>query len=355
MHCECQTDLVDSCEDDRPNYNKGIADFHQQKIYEVLGQLSFGVAELNRTLHEEKTKSQALLEEYLKLKIELQAKEKNTASLFTSDEEPQDHNGTTESVIVQTKKGIDSPQKSAKSKNKKRIGQSIVIKSTINVEDEISSQSNPDSSTAESSSLQTSSAAKDHTAENVEAKQSPESSRKQSPNKTNRTNNGVWPIYTVLIAGDSMLSNIDETKLSHRYHTKVRAFTGSSIEDLHDYLKPLLKKRPERIILMIATNDLLSKSAADILKGLKSVLDMIHSSLPNCKVVVSEIIRREDRKNLNGKFNEFNRALKTMNVDTLMQQNITREHLGRKGLHANFKDNIQLAKNIIDKLRSFAL
>ena len=152
-----------------------------------------------------------------------------------------------------------------------------------------------------------------------------------------------------------MLSNIDETKLSHWYHSKVRAFKGSSIEDLHDFLKPLLKKQREKIILMIVTNDLLSKSAADILKGLKSLLDMIHSLLPNCKVVVSEIIRREDRKNLNGELNEFNRAFKTINVDTLKQQNITREHLGRKGLHANFKGNIQLAKNIIDKLRSLSL
>ena len=199
----------------------------------------------------------------------------------------------------------------------------------------INSQSSPESSTAEPSSSQTSSAAKDPTAEPSEANQNPESSSKQSPNKTNRINNGAWPKITVLIAGDSMLSNIDETKLSHRYHTKVRAFRGSSIEDLHDYLKPLLKKQPEKIILLIGTNDLQNKSVADILKGLKSLLEMIHSSIPNCKVVVSEIIRREDRKSLNGKLSEFNRALKTMNVDILRQQNITSQHLVRKGLHLN--------------------
>ena len=42
-----------------------------------------------------------------------------------------------------------------------------------------------------------------------------------------------------------------------------------------------------------------------------------------------------------------------MNVDILRQQNITSQHLGRKGLQLNFEGNIQLAKNIIDKLRSF--
>ena len=355
VDCECQTDPVDSCEDDRLKNNTGMAALNQQKLYEVLGQLSLGVTELNRILHEERTKSQTLLEENFKLKYELRAKEENTDTLSTSNKEIQDHKDTTESVIVQTEKDIVSPQKSAKRKNKRRRGRSVVNKSTTNAEENINIQSNPESSTTEPSSSQTSSAAKDPTVvEPSEANQSPESSSKQSPNKTNRINNGAWPKNTVLIAGDSMLSNIDETKLSHRYHTKVRAFKGSSIEDLHDYLKPLLKKRPDKIILLIGTNDLQNKSVADILKGLKSLLDMIQSSIPNCKVVVSEIIRREDRKSLNGKLSEFNRALKTMNVDILRQQNITSQHLGRKGLHLNFEGNIQLAKNIIDKLRSFS-
>ena len=104
--------------------------------------------------------------------------------------------------------------------------------------------------------------------------------------------------------------------------------------------------------MLIGTNDLQVKSVADIIKGLKSLLDMIYYSIPNCKVVVSEIIRREDIKTLNGKVGEFNRTLKTMNVDILRQQNITAQHLGRKGLHLNFEGNKQLAKNIITKLRS---
>ena len=56
----------------------------------------------------------------------------------------------------------------------------------------------------------------------------------------------------------------------------------------------------------------------------------------------------------NGKVNEFNRALKTMNIDILPQQNITERHLGRKGLHLNPKGDSQLAMNVIDKIRSFS-
>ena len=108
VDCECQTDPVDSCEDDRLKNNTGMAALNQQKLYEVLGQLSLGVTELNRILHEERTKSKTLLEENFKLKYELRAKEENTDTLSTSNKEIQDHKDTTESVIVQTEKDISN-------------------------------------------------------------------------------------------------------------------------------------------------------------------------------------------------------------------------------------------------------
>ena len=96
----------------------------------------------------------------------------------------------------------------------------------------------------------------------------------------------------------------------------------------------------------------MKQSVAEMIKGIKSLCEWVLSSIPNCNIIVSEIIRREDKKLLNGKISDFNRALKTMNIDTLRQQNITSTHLGKRGLHLNFEGNRQLAKNIIDKLRA---
>ena len=78
--------------------------------------------------------------------------------------------------------------------------------------------------------------------------------------------------------------------------TKVRCFNGSTIADLHDYLKPLIKKKPEKIILMVGTNDLMNLSAAEMTKSIKSLSDWILSSIPDCNIIVSEIVRREDKK-----------------------------------------------------------
>ena len=59
----------------------------------------------------------------------------------------------------------------------------------------------------------------------------------------------VWPRNTILITGDSMLSNINERTLS----------------DMFDYIKPLLKKRPEKIILVIGANDIKHKMYQEII------------------------------------------------------------------------------------------
>lgn len=165
-----------------------------------------------------------------------------------------------------------------------------------------------------------------------------------------------WKKNTVLIVGDSMLKNINEWTLSKRYTTKVRCFRGSTVGDLHDYIKPLLRKRPDKIILIIGTNDIENKAVADVLKGIKSLLDMILEKLPNCHVVVSEIIKRAGKckANTNGKINEFNSELKKMNIDILRQQNILPEHINQSGLHLNQHGDGQLARNIISKIRSFS-
>ena len=53
-------------------------------------------------------------------------------------------------------------------------------------------------------------------------------------------------------------------KQVEKYKAKVRAFPGSTVDDMHDFLKPLLKKKPSNVILHIGSNDFLDKTAAEI-------------------------------------------------------------------------------------------
>ena len=156
------------------------------------------------------------------------------------------------------------------------------------------------------------------------------------------TENGVWPKNTVLITGDSML-------------TKFRSFPGARVSDMFDYLKPLLRKKPGKIILVIGAKDVERNSAQTIMSEIRALTQFIHESIPHCHVVISEIFKRTDKKNLNGTINEYNKMLKTINCDTLRQQNITLDHLGKRGFYLNFSGSKRLATNIIEKIRTFPL
>ena len=65
-----------------------------------------------------------------------------------------------------------------------------------------------------------------------------------------------WDRNTTLIFSDSMLSGTEERRISKRDRkVKVKSFAGATIDDICDYIKPLLKKCPDNIILHVDTNN----------------------------------------------------------------------------------------------------
>ena len=65
-----------------------------------------------------------------------------------------------------------------------------------------------------------------------------------------------FPKGTCLIVRDWILAEIDENRLSTGKHkVKVRYFPGACTDDMYDYMKPLLSKLPDYIILHIGRKD----------------------------------------------------------------------------------------------------
>ena len=58
-----------------------------------------------------------------------------------------------------------------------------------------------------------------------------------------------WKSATVLVVGDSMVHGLIEPKLGKKGSVKVRSFPGAIVDDMKDYIKPLLLKKPSKIIL----------------------------------------------------------------------------------------------------------
>ena len=109
-----------------------------------------------------------------------------------------------------------------------------------------------------------------------------------------------------------MIAGLREGKLSRNRKVKVRFFPGAKMTDFYYYLVPLLKKKPDNIILHFGTNDAPYKNEDELCKELESIKDFIKKRHPSCKVYVSAPILRSDNKNANSILKKYVDKLKVV-------------------------------------------
>ena len=162
--------------------------------------------------------------------------------------------------------------------------------------------------------------------------------------------NKVWPQKTVLIVGDSMVNQLDEIRLSKssKRSIKVRSFGGATINSLYEKLTPLLKKKPETVILHVGTSDATYKSANAIINVLLKLEKFIENTLDECKVFFSLPITRIDDKKAQATIKQVIDIAKEtdIKVKCLLNSNIIENCLGKKGLHMNPRGVGRLAINL---------
>ena len=95
-----------------------------------------------------------------------------------------------------------------------------------------------------------------------------------------------WKPNTILIAGDSTLNGIQENRMSKSGLFKVRAFPGARVNDLYNYLEPLLEKHPSKIIIQAGTNDVVDKSSKEIVDDLINLRNYLLRRIPTCTVIL---------------------------------------------------------------------
>ena len=156
-----------------------------------------------------------------------------------------------------------------------------------------------------------------------------------------------FPKGTCLIVGDSILAGIDENRLSTGKHkVKVRYFPGARTDDMYDYMKPLLRKLPDYIILHIGTNDAVNNTSREILDKILKLKTYIQKELPKCQITISTPIKRHDHGKASLTISHLCKKFKDLSISIVDNSNIGAFYLNSGGIHLNNKELGRLAINL---------
>jgi hypothetical protein len=162
----------------------------------------------------------------------------------------------------------------------------------------------------------------------------------------------------VAIVGDSMIKYVNPSKLrkSIKQNVHVKTFPGAKVADMHHYVKPTLKQAPEYLVLHVGTNDLKQSSPRQISTSIANLGQEIQNIAPTTKLIISEVITRNDDPQISAKVKEVNTKLlqvcKNNKWEHISHKNIVEKHLNPYGVHLNRHGTIALAKNFTDFLKA---
>ena len=120
-----------------------------------------------------------------------------------------------------------------------------------------------------------------------------------SHSSANNNNEHARKPVTV-IAGDSIIQHIRGWSISRSNKVVVKSFQGATTEDMEDFVKPLLRKKPDNGVLHIGTNDLNIQERRLTAEGIVNLALQIEGDAPETNLAISGLIARVDDKD--GKF-----------------------------------------------------
>lgn len=114
-------------------------------------------------------------------------------------------------------------------------------------------------------------------------------------------------------------------------------------------MKPILKRKPDHIIIHAGTNNLQNDSPKNIKEKMSRAIHNIKKEHPTVSITISSVIERSD-KPLNEKIAQVNNLFQGLcdenNFDFIKNNNIHLNCLNAGGLHLNPKGIHTLAANL---------
>ena len=164
---------------------------------------------------------------------------------------------------------------------------------------------------------------------------------------TGSTSNAQTNKPVTVIAGDSIIQNIRGWSLSKANKVVVKSFPGATTEDMEDFIKPILRKEPDNIIIHVGTNDVKAQEPRLTAEGIVNLALQIEGDAPNTNLTISGLTTRADDKE--GNVSIVNKILKKFcrqnHWNFIEHDNINQTHLNRGGLHLSKSGTALLAQN----------
>ena len=111
---------------------------------------------------------------------------------------------------------------------------------------------------------------------------------------------------------------------------------------------PIIKNKPDYLILYVRTNDATTNSSRKIVDDLLMLKTNISKQLPNCRIVLPKPTIRHDHGKANLPIRNVNKHLENLEWEYNDNNNINAEHLEQKGLHLNPTGKGRLALNFFE-------
>ena len=162
---------------------------------------------------------------------------------------------------------------------------------------------------------------------------------------------------TVVVAGDSIIKHVKGWELSNnKQNVAVKSFSGATVEDMNDFLRPTIRRQPDNLVIHVGTNDIRSSTPQNISDEVTKVAQLFKQESRKTEIIISSLIIRSDSPELANKVKDTNVALKLKcaenNWSFIDNSNINCLHLNRRGLHLNHEGTALLQANIGNILKS---
>ncbi len=153
----------------------------------------------------------------------------------------------------------------------------------------------------------------------------------------------------IVITGDSILNGLNGQGLKKKHNVKVSSATSL---DIKDHVKPILRRKPDFVVLHCSTNDLTRKDGPNTTDTIEEIISDAKEQSPHTKILISTLTTRRYHEGMSKKVESMNKSskelAKELGVLIINNDNVDVSCLSPRRLHLNKKGVSTIAGNFIN-------